>query len=56
VYQTPLHREPIFAHLSATALPVAEDVCARQICLPVHSDMTDDEAEQVVTALAKVLA
>ena len=55
VYQTPLHREPIFAHLSPGTLPVAEDVCARQICLPVHSDMTDDEADQVVTALAKVV-
>jgi dTDP-4-amino-4,6-dideoxygalactose transaminase len=55
VYQTPLHREPIFQHLSPGRLPVAEDVCARQICLPVHSDMTNDEVDQVITALAKAL-
>ncbi len=36
------------------ALPVAEDLCARHVCLPVHSDMTDDEAEQVVAAVTAV--
>jgi perosamine synthetase len=56
VYQTPLHREPVFAQFADRSLPVAEDVCAHHICLPVHSDMTDDEADYVVTALQKVLA
>ena len=32
-------------------LPVSEDVCARHVCLPVHNDMTDAEAEQVVDGL-----
>lgn len=36
------------------ALPVAEDVCARQICLPVHSDMTEDETELVIEAVSAV--
>jgi dTDP-4-amino-4,6-dideoxygalactose transaminase len=36
-------------------LPVAEDVCARQICLPVHSDMTDAEVERVLAAVSTVL-
>ena len=49
VYATPLHREPVFAELNTGALPVAEDMCARHICLPLHSDMTQAEAEQVVT-------
>ena len=36
------------------ALPVAEDMCARHVCLPVHSDMRDDEVDQVLTAVAAV--
>ena len=36
-------------------LPVAEDVCARQICLPIHSDMTDAEVDYVLESLAQVL-
>jgi perosamine synthetase len=55
VYRTPLHREPVFAGLAPGPLPVAEDVCSRHICLPVHSDMTDSEVDHVVTALYKVL-
>ena len=56
VYATPLHREPVFADFAAGTFPVAEDVCARHICLPVHSDMTDAEAEHVVSSLRQVLA
>ena len=56
VYASPLHRQPIFADLDRDSFPVADDVCARHICLPVHSDMTDDEADYVVESLASVLA
>jgi perosamine synthetase len=56
VYASPLHRQPIFADLDGDAFPVADDVCARHICLPVHSDMTDDEADYVVESLSSVLA
>ena len=56
VYASPLHHQPIFADLDRNSFPVAEDVCARHICLPVHSDMTDDEADYVVESLASVLA
>jgi dTDP-4-amino-4,6-dideoxygalactose transaminase len=55
VYATPLHREPVFAHLATAALPGADDVCGRHVCLPVHSDMTAAEAEHVVGSLAAVL-
>ena len=51
VYATPLHLEPVFAHLGPDCFPVAEDVCRRHLCLPIHSDMTDDEAGRVVEAL-----
>jgi len=51
VYARPLHVEPVFAAVPHPPLPVAEDVCARHVCLPVHSDMTDAEAEFVVATL-----
>jgi dTDP-4-amino-4,6-dideoxygalactose transaminase len=55
VYQEPLHKQPIFEKYAIRALPVAEDYCARQICLPVYSGMEDDEAQQVIDALARVI-
>jgi dTDP-4-amino-4,6-dideoxygalactose transaminase len=51
VYATPLHRQPVFAHRGPDSLPVAEDVCRRHLCLPIHSDMPNDEAARVVEAL-----
>lgn len=60
VYARPLHHEPIFSSIDTApgpgALGVAEDVCARQVCLPVHSDMTDDEADHVVRSVLEVAA
>lgn len=64
VYATPLPAEPVFAGLVGAGLvdmgppgglEAAVDVCARHICLPVHSDMTDPEADQVTEALLAVL-
>jgi dTDP-4-amino-4,6-dideoxygalactose transaminase len=55
VYATPLHREPVFASFATGAYPVADDVCARQICLPIHSDMTDLEVDRVVEAVMTTL-
>jgi perosamine synthetase len=54
VYDLPLHRQPVFADLATAgpALPVAEDLCSRHICLPVHSDMTANEVEQVCAAVS----
>ena len=51
VYDVPLHQQPVFAEFASSPLPVAEDVCARHVCLPVHSDMTADEVDQVITAV-----
>jgi dTDP-4-amino-4,6-dideoxygalactose transaminase len=56
VYATPLHREPVFAEFADGPLPVAEDLCARQVCLPVHSDMTEREVDRVVDAVRSTLA
>jgi perosamine synthetase len=56
VYAKPLHHQPVFAELSAERFPVADDVCARQVCLPVHSDMTSDEAASVAQSVASVVS
>jgi dTDP-4-amino-4,6-dideoxygalactose transaminase len=55
VYSAPLHHHPIFAPLAHDGLSVSEAVCARQVCLPVHSDMTAEEAHRVVAAAKAVL-
>jgi dTDP-4-amino-4,6-dideoxygalactose transaminase len=55
VYDTPLHHQPVLAeYASPEPLPVAEDMCDRHVCLPVHSDMRDDEIDEVLTAVAAV--
>jgi dTDP-4-amino-4,6-dideoxygalactose transaminase len=51
VYARPLHAEPVFTGLTHPALPGAEEVCRRHVCLPLHSDMTDEEADHVIDAV-----
>ncbi len=53
VYDIPLHKQPVFADYATGPLPVAEDMCARHVCLPVHSDMRDDEAGHVLAAVSR---
>jgi dTDP-4-amino-4,6-dideoxygalactose transaminase len=55
VYELPLHKQPVFEPYAAGPLPVAEDVCARHVCLPLHSDMTDAEVDTVITGFRTVL-
>lgn len=56
VYETPLHQQPVFAQFASGALPGAERFCARHVCLPLHSDMTDAEADRVLEAVDTVSA
>jgi perosamine synthetase len=56
VYALPLHRQPVFAMGPTSEFPVADDVCARHVCLPVHSDMSTGEASYVVDSLRAVLS
>ncbi|MBI1207030.1 MAG: aminotransferase DegT [Azospirillum sp.] len=51
VYEQPLHRQPIFADLAKEPLPIAEDLCARHLCLPIYASMTEAEAERVIAAV-----
>jgi perosamine synthetase len=55
VYESPLHEQPVFREYVAAPLPVAEDLCARHICLPVYSGMEERDAEQVLRALRYVV-
>ena len=54
IYELPLHRQPVFQGMEPNeAFPVANDVCARHICLPLYYGMTEDEATYVVSILQK---
>jgi dTDP-4-amino-4,6-dideoxygalactose transaminase len=55
VYDTPCHLQPVFADYSAGEFPVAADICARHICLPVHATMTDEDARYVLSSLVKAV-
>jgi dTDP-4-amino-4,6-dideoxygalactose transaminase len=54
VYDLPLHKQPVLAEYAGPPLPVAEDIAERHVCLPVHSDMTDAEIDEVLTAVTTV--
>jgi dTDP-4-amino-4,6-dideoxygalactose transaminase len=56
VYSKPLHRQPVFSTTKWGEFPVADDVCARHICLPIHSDMQVEEATYVAESLRAVMA
>lgn len=54
VYDLPLHKQPVLAEFAGPPLPVAEDIAFRHVCLPVHSDMSDAEIDEVLTAVTTV--
>jgi dTDP-4-amino-4,6-dideoxygalactose transaminase len=56
VYDTPLHKQPVFAPWSeGVSLPGAEDICARHICLPISATMSEEDARYVVDSLEAAL-
>ncbi len=59
VYDTPLHHQPVFAHMAeeqgVDSLPGAEWLCARHVCLPLYPALADDEADYVIESLATAL-
>ncbi len=56
VYEAPCHLQPVFGPQTTGTLPIAEELCARHICLPVSAVMSDDDAEYVVESLVKALS
>jgi dTDP-4-amino-4,6-dideoxygalactose transaminase len=55
VYEVPLHAQPVFRAYAGTALPAAEDLCARHICLPIFSGMDEGQVRQVLRALRETI-
>src|SRR5690242_10936095 len=55
VYDTPLHHQPIFSELDDRALPGAEWLCARHVCLPLYPALSEADADYVVESLAAAL-
>jgi perosamine synthetase len=55
VYDTPLHRQPVFEAWADGPLPGAEAICDRHVCLPVSAVMTDDDVDYVVASLHAAL-
>lgn len=51
-YASPLHHQPAFGNLSAQAVcPVAEQVAARVLCLPLYPALRDGQQDRIVAAL-----
>ena len=47
----PVHQEVIFREYANPTLRVTEDVLHRSLCLPMHLDVTDDDAKVVASSL-----
>ena len=58
VYELPCHLQPVFKDrygFRGGEFPIAEDLCQRQICLPVFAQMSDEQAKYVVQSLGEVI-
>jgi len=53
-YAPALHRTPPYA--ADADLPTTDDLAARMICLPVYSDMSDSELDEIIAITNGVLA
>jgi dTDP-4-amino-4,6-dideoxygalactose transaminase len=57
-YPTPIHLQPAYAHLGHKRgdFPVAEDVMARCLSLPMFAEMTEEQIDRVAVAFRAVMA
>jgi dTDP-4-amino-4,6-dideoxygalactose transaminase len=53
-YPVPVHLQPAYARRlpGSQSLPVTEEVCPKILSLPLFPELTDEEVDQVVTAVA----
>lgn len=59
VYWPPLHMQPLYKRLLGVKegdFPVAEEMCKRMVCLPLYSQMSQDEAKYVIEKVKEVLS
>jgi dTDP-4-amino-4,6-dideoxygalactose transaminase len=56
-YPRPLHHQTAYAHypIPGNGLPVAEQLCAEVLSLPMHPYLTREEHEGVIAAFATAL-
>ncbi|BAY07133.1 DegT/DnrJ/EryC1/StrS family aminotransferase [Calothrix sp. NIES-2098] len=50
----PLHLQPVFANCEAIGGSVAEELFTQGLCLPSGSNLTDEDLERVINAIAKM--
>ncbi len=55
-YPAPIHQQPAYTQFARQALPVTEQLAQQIVTLPLSSQLTLDEAQQVVTAIHTALA
>ncbi|MGD2142600.1 MAG: DegT/DnrJ/EryC1/StrS family aminotransferase [Candidatus Bathyarchaeota archaeon] len=56
-YPIPLNRQPAISNLmEPDACPVSEDISERIFSLPMHPELTDDDLNNVITGLEKVVS
>jgi len=55
-YPRPLHHQPAYIpHHDATPLPVSESIAPRILALPIHPDLTDNQATRIIATLRTAL-
>jgi dTDP-4-amino-4,6-dideoxygalactose transaminase len=55
-YPVPVHRQPAYAALAGTALPVTEQLCGEILSLPMFPELADEQIERVIGAVADFAA
>ncbi|MHA1264818.1 MAG: DegT/DnrJ/EryC1/StrS family aminotransferase [Candidatus Helarchaeota archaeon] len=58
VYDLPCHLQPLYKNLfnyASGLCPVAEEILPTHICLPIYSDMTEENAKYVINSIKKVI-
>ena len=54
-YPVPLHRQPAFAGMAHTAVPIADSAAERVVSLPMHPYLSDGDQDSIVGALLAAL-
>jgi dTDP-4-amino-4,6-dideoxygalactose transaminase len=55
-YPVPLHQQECFGHLPRVSLPVAEELAAEVISVPIFPELSEAERDEVAAALHRHLA
>jgi dTDP-4-amino-4,6-dideoxygalactose transaminase len=55
IHYAPLHRMPLYHDLQQSALPNTEDVCGRNMTLPISASMSVEDADYVVRNMTELM-